>query len=47
LLRHIQRDPNGELAVAVEHLIEAYPMYGTSPLLRAWIERCRNLGRDT
>jgi DNA-binding XRE family transcriptional regulator len=42
LLRHIERDPDGELAAAVERLVDIYPMYGTSPLLRAWIERCRN-----
>lgn len=42
LLRSIETDPEGELARGVEHLIDAYPMYGTSPLLRAWIERCRN-----
>lgn len=41
LLRHIQRAPDGSLARAVARLIDAYPMYGTAPLLRAWIERCR------
>jgi DNA-binding XRE family transcriptional regulator len=42
LLRRIERDPDGELARSVARLVDAYPMYGTSPLLRAWIERCRN-----
>ncbi len=42
LLRRIERDPDGELAEAVARLVDACPMYGTSPLLRAWIERCRN-----
>ncbi len=42
LLRHIERDPDGELTRAVARLVDAYPMYGTSPLFRAWIERCRN-----
>lgn len=42
LLRHIERDPEGELADAVLRLVDAFPMYGTSPLLRGWIERCRN-----
>ncbi len=42
LLRHIERSPHGPLALAVARLVDAYPMYGTSPLLRAWIERCRN-----
>ncbi len=44
LLRHIERHPDGELAGAVARLVDAFPMYGTSPLLRAWIERCRNRG---
>lgn len=42
LLRQIERAPDGQLAGAVARLIDAYPMYGTSPLFRAWIERCRN-----
>lgn len=33
--------PHGELAARVLRLLNAYPMYGTSPLWRAWIERCR------
>ncbi len=42
LLRQIERFPRGALAGAVARLVDAYPMYGTSPLLRAWSERCRN-----
>lgn len=42
LLREIEIDPGGETARAVARLIDVYPMYGTSPLIRAWIERCRN-----
>ena len=42
LLRQFERDPDGELSRAVARLVDAYPIYGTSPLLRAWIERCRN-----
>jgi DNA-binding XRE family transcriptional regulator len=37
----IARDPNGELAERVMSLVDAYPMYGTSPLWRAWIDRAR------
>jgi DNA-binding XRE family transcriptional regulator len=41
LLRRIASDPQGKLAGAVERLVDEYPMYGTSPLLRSWIELCR------
>ena len=41
LARAIRRDPQGDLATAVMHLIDAYPRYGTSPLWRAWIDRCQ------
>ena len=41
LARAIRRDPWGDLAAAVTRLIDAYPRYGTSPLWRAWIDRCR------
>ena len=37
----IARCPNGDLARRVSMLIDEYPMYGTSPLWRAWIDRCR------
>ena len=37
----IGRDPWCGLATAVRRLIDVYPRYGTSPLWRAWIDRCR------
>ena len=37
----IARDPFGTLARKVVCLLDAFPMYGTSPLWRSWIERCR------
>ena len=37
----IRRDPHGRLADDVLRLVDAHPMYGTSPLWRAWIDRCR------
>ncbi|MDE0026936.1 MAG: helix-turn-helix transcriptional regulator [Spirochaetaceae bacterium] len=37
----IRRDPWGRLATSVARLLDAYPRYGTSPLWRAWIDRCR------
>jgi DNA-binding Xre family transcriptional regulator len=37
----IARDPCGKLADRVIHLVNAHPMYGTSPLWRSWIDRCR------
>ena len=37
----IRRDPWGSLAASVARLLDAYPRYGTSPLWRAWIDRCR------
>lgn len=45
LLRVIEAEPDGRVARSVAHLVDAYPMYGTSPLLRSWIERCRNRAR--
>lgn len=42
LLREIEQRPDGKTARAVARLVDVYPMYGTSPLLRAWIERCLN-----
>ena len=47
LARAIRRDPWGGLAAAVTRLIDAYPRYGTSPLWRAWIDRCRARGQAT
>jgi hypothetical protein len=37
----VARDPHGPLAARVLELVDAYPMYGVSPLWRAWIERRR------
>ena len=37
----IRADPNGPLAERVLRLCEIRPMYGTSTLWRAWIERLR------
>jgi DNA-binding XRE family transcriptional regulator len=37
----IARDPLGPLAEKVMVLLDSFPMYGTSPLWRAWIDRCR------
>ena len=41
LLRAIRREPCGQLAQRVVELCSRFPMYGTSPLWREWIERCR------
>ena len=38
----IMREPNGQFADRVLRLLDAYPTYGTSPLWRAWIDRCRS-----
>ena len=37
----IHRDPMGKFAEKVMRLVDAYPMYGSSPLWRSWIDRCR------
>ena len=37
----IARAPDGELSRRVSRLIDEYPIYGTSPLWRAWIDRSR------
>jgi DNA-binding Xre family transcriptional regulator len=37
----VARDPLGPFAEKVMRLVDAYPMYGTSALWRAWIDRCR------
>ncbi len=37
----VARDPSGPLAENVMRLVDAFPMYGTSPLWRSWIDRCR------
>lgn len=41
LLREIRRDPRGDLAERVLHLVENHPMYGTSSLWRNWIAEQR------
>lgn len=42
LLRAIAEDPWGPTADTVLRLCDAHPMYGTSALWRAWIERRRS-----
>ena len=37
----VLRDPLGEFAEQVLRLVDLYPMYGTSPLWRSWIDRRR------
>ncbi len=37
----IRAHPNGPFTEHVLALLDAYPTYGTSPMWRAWIERCR------
>jgi len=37
----IDLDPQGKLADMVMRLVDVYPMYGTSALWRAWIDRTR------
>lgn len=37
----IAEEPHGEVADRVMSIVDAHPMYGVSPLWRAWIERCR------
>jgi transcriptional regulator with XRE-family HTH domain len=37
----VARDPDGELAERVLRIVDAFPVYGTSALWRAWIDRCR------
>ena len=43
LARAVAADPYGRLAARIVRLVDAYPMYGTSSLWRAWIDRCRLL----
>lgn len=47
LLAEIRHDPHGPVAQRVAHLVEAHPMYGTSPLFRAWIEEQRQVAPAT
>lgn len=41
LIRALAQEPAGPLAGRVAALVDAYPMYGTSSLWRAWTDRCR------
>jgi hypothetical protein len=41
LARAVAADPFGALAVTVERICDAHPMYGTAPLWRAYVDRCR------
>ncbi len=41
LARAIEQDPRGDLSARVLRLLDAHPMYGTEPLWRTWIARCR------
>lgn len=44
IARAVAADPEGAFAAAVERLVNAFPMYGTSPLWRAWVDRRRARG---
>ena len=37
----VRGDPHGRLAENIARLVDANPLYGTSPLWRSWIDRCR------
>ncbi len=41
----VARDPHGSLAERIAALVDRYPMYGTSPLWRAFLDRCRSRPR--
>lgn len=41
IARAVADDPHGPFAREVERLVDAFPMYGTSRLWRAWIDRAR------
>jgi DNA-binding XRE family transcriptional regulator len=41
IAKAVAREPNGSMARNVERLVDAYPMYGTSMLWRAFIDRLR------
>jgi len=41
IARAVDRDPFGDFAMRVARLVNEYPIYGTSPLWRAWIVRAR------
>jgi len=46
LARAVAADPFGAVADRVLKLIDAYPMYGTSALWRAWIARLRGASAE-
>jgi transcriptional regulator with XRE-family HTH domain len=37
----VRREPQGRLAENIARLVDENPSYGTSPLWRSWIDRCR------
>ena len=41
ITRAVARDPFGDFTERVARLLDEYPIYGTSPLWRAWIARVR------
>lgn len=41
IARAVADDPHGPFAREVQRLVDAFPMYGTSRLWRAWIDRAR------
>ena len=41
VLASITRDPDGAFARRVPRLVDRFPMYGTSPLIRTWIDRAQ------
>jgi len=45
ILAAIRARPGGALAERVMVLVDRFPMYGTSPVLRAWIDRMRAAAR--
>lgn len=42
LITAVTLDPTGPLAQRITALVDASPMYGTSPLWRAWLDRRHN-----
>ena len=45
ILASVARDPEGELADRLMRLVDRFPMYGTSTLIRTWIDRVRASAR--
>jgi len=44
LAQAVTRNPDGPLTRQIARIIDVYPMYGTSALWRAFLERCRARG---